>query len=226
MQNNSIKTRYSNGFTLLEILIAMLIFGVTLTTLYSTYTGSIRNIEETKSLTVIYRKARIALERIKEDLESAYLVQITADTSSEEGFFGKNLEIDGRGTDNIQFNSTAHLDFSEGGHGIGRAKLQYYVTENEDDESFMLLRSDSLEFNKDFVVGEGGLILCDNLYSFNFTYYDSNGESYDEWDSTNDLQKNKMPSRISVSLVFMGEDDEPSQKFQTDVAIPLVNEKI
>ena len=226
MHINSIKIRTLAGFTLLEILIAMLIFGVTLTTLYSTYTATIRNIEKAKFLAETYRKARVALERITEDLESAYLTKATTDTTSELGFYGKDLELEGRSSDSIQFTSSAHLVFNEETHSLGRARLNYYVSDSEDDEGFLLFRSDTMELDNNFIEAEGGLILCDNLYSVDFIYYDENGDTYEEWDSTSDLQKNKMPSRISVSLVFANEDDEPSQKFQTDVAIPLVNEKI
>ncbi len=67
-----IRGENSPGFTLLEILIAMFIFAIVLSTIYTSYTGTFRILDETKEQTDIYRMARIALERMHEDLESVY----------------------------------------------------------------------------------------------------------------------------------------------------------
>ncbi|MBW1691930.1 MAG: prepilin-type N-terminal cleavage/methylation domain-containing protein [Deltaproteobacteria bacterium] len=47
------------GFTLIEILIAIMIFATLLTTIYTSYTGTFRVIEDTESQAEIYRMARI-----------------------------------------------------------------------------------------------------------------------------------------------------------------------
>ena len=61
-------TTNPKGFTLLEVLIAMSIFAVVLSMLYTVYTGTFRNIEETESQADLYQMARIVLERMTEDL--------------------------------------------------------------------------------------------------------------------------------------------------------------
>ncbi|MGD2127457.1 MAG: type II secretion system protein, partial [Desulfobacteraceae bacterium] len=93
------------GFTLLEILLAMFIFAIVLSTLYTAYTGTFRNVDETESQADIYRMARIALERIVEDLESAYIPPWAVGPETEEEptqpapFVGENVQISDRSAD-------------------------------------------------------------------------------------------------------------------------------
>lgn len=61
------------GFTLLEILLALSILATVLSTVFASYTGAFRLVSETEGQAEIYQMARIALERIVEDLESFYL---------------------------------------------------------------------------------------------------------------------------------------------------------
>ena len=63
------------GFTLVEILIAIIIFATIISILYSSYTGTLRNIKETQYQADIYHMARVAIERMVEDLESVYISQ-------------------------------------------------------------------------------------------------------------------------------------------------------
>ena len=76
--------RNQKGFTLLEILLAFFIFSIVLTTLYTAYTGTFRNIDQAESQSDAYQMARIALERMIEDLESTYVTPPVEDQESVE----------------------------------------------------------------------------------------------------------------------------------------------
>lgn len=92
----------SKGFTLLEILIAVFIFGAVLSIVFTSYTGTFRIIDETESYADIYGKARIALERMQEDLQSAYFSEREKSSGFEEEtvqparFVGEDKNIKGR----------------------------------------------------------------------------------------------------------------------------------
>ena len=75
----------TRGFTLIEILIAVSILAVVLSTIFASYTGTFSIIEETESQADIYGMARIAMERIQEDLESAYASEGTETRDSDQG---------------------------------------------------------------------------------------------------------------------------------------------
>ena len=219
------------GFTLLEVLIAMFIFAVILSTIYVAYTGTFRNIEETESQADLYQMARIVLERMTEDLESAYIVAQTKDAKEEESpeanqttrFVGTMAEVEGRRLDTLRFASKAHIVFNGGEPYPGTAEIVYYVRENSGEVGgFTLYRTDRANFERGEEDATSGWILCDHLYAIRFTYYDQEGSAYDNWDSTEESFKDKVPSEISILLELANETNPESPlKFMTAVALPM-----
>ena len=216
------------AFTLLEILIAMFIFAIVLSTIYTSYTGAFRIVDDTESQTDIYEMARIALERMHEDLESVYIPENPKSSAPEEPasslfeFIGEDKEIEGRSADPLRFTSTAHLVFSEEDEASGTAEIAYYVEEGDEGEGFVLYRSDTSTFEEKPEEQTGGLVLCDSLVSVSFAYYDDEGEVSDDWDSTSDQLKNQIPRMVSILLEFQNKSDpETPFKFLTTVALPV-----
>ena len=219
------------GFTLLEILIAMFIFAVVLTTIFSSYTGTFRIIDETESRADIYAMARTVLIRMQEDLESIHFKE-TGSSESEESsleratFLGENKEIKGRDADTLRFLSRAHLIFDEEDENPGVAEISYYVSENEGEDSLTLYRSDRPELEAPQEEGTGGLILCDGLFSVSVTYHDADGEMHENWDSSEDESKHKLPVMVSILLEFLNiRNVEKPYKFMTRVALPMARER-
>ncbi len=220
------------GFTLLEILLAMFIFTIVLSTLYTAYTGTFRNVDETEYQADIYRMARIALERITEDLESAYIPPWAV--SPEPGgenlqpppFVGEDVQISDRNADTLLFFSRAHLVFDEEELDTTTARISYDVRESEEgEEVFALYRSDTPSLEEAPEKGAGGLILCDGLHAVNFTYYDDEGRGYDRWDSANEEFKDKLPVMVSIVLEFVDKrNPEAPLKFVSAVALPMARE--
>jgi general secretion pathway protein J len=219
------------GFTLLEVLIAMFIFAVVLSTLYVAYTGTFRNIEETESQADLYQMARIVLERMTEDLESVYMAAQTKEATGEETveedqstrFVGTMAETEGKRLDTLRFASKAHIVFNGGEPYPGTAEIVYYVRENSGEEGgFTLYRTDRANFLHREEEATGGWILCDHLYAIQFTYYDEQGGAYDNWDSTDEAFKDKLPSGVSILLELVNKDNPESPlKFMTGVALPM-----
>ena len=223
----SIKT---GGFTLIEILIAIVIFATLLTTIYASYTGTFRVIGDTESQAEIYRMARIAMERMLEDLESVYIQKgnqhagSEGDRGSSFQFLGEEREIMGRRADTLRFASSAHIDFSGKNPGHGTAQIGYFVRESTDGEDFVLYRSDNPLFKETYPFDEesGGLTLCEGLASVAFTYYGEEGGVFNSWDSATEDMENKIPKMVSISLEFQNIlNPELPIRFMTSVALPM-----
>jgi general secretion pathway protein J len=111
-----------NGFTLIEVLLAVFIFAVVISLIFTAYTGSIRIMNNTDSQADVSRMASIALERMTEDLESILISTWIKpdDTANSPGlsgrFFGENDQIDGMSADRIRFLSKARVIFDEQPH--------------------------------------------------------------------------------------------------------------
>lgn len=209
------QTKYNNGFTLLEILIALAIFAVIVSILFPAFIGTFRNMEAAETDSEIYQMARITLDRMTEDLASAYL-------SQDVSFMGMDNTINGQGADSVRFMSRAHLAFNERQSLDGNAQLAYYIKEGEEEKGLILYRSDTLELREAPEEGTGGLILCQGLSAAQLTYQDADGEAHDEWDSSSIVYKNRLPLKVSILLEFVNQaDPESPLRFMTSVFIPM-----
>jgi general secretion pathway protein J len=216
-----------NGFTLLEILIAIFIFSVILGTIFTSYTGTFKIIDDTEAQAEIYGMARMALQRIIEDLGSAYMIGQTESPEAEAepiekaGFLGEDREIRGRDADTVRFLSRASLDLEEEGGESGIRRIAYQVVEEGDGNSLALYRSDTSELVEDDERGRAGQILCNRLSAIKFTYFDADGNRHDHWDSAQEEFRNKLPVRASILLEFTNErDPEAPVRFLTGIALP------
>jgi type II secretion system protein J len=219
-----------SGFTLIEILIAIVIFVTLLTTIYASYTGTFRVIGDTESQAEIYRMARIAMERIIEDLESLYIREAGSQNGSEEStdnlfqFLGEEKEIMGQRADTLRFLSSAHINLSGNNPGYGATQIGYYVKEDDDGENFVLYRTDNPLFKETYAPDEmsGGLVLCEGLVSVTFTYYGEDGQASNSWDSASEGTENKIPKAVSVTLELENSlNPEMPIIFTTGIALPM-----
>jgi len=210
----------------------MFIFGVVLSTIFASYTGTFRVIEETESSAGIYGMARIALERMREDLESVYMPKKEKHSMPEKGgiyptpFFGEDKEIEGIDADTLSFVSRGHVVFDGEDENFGLAALTYYVRENDRGEGLILYRSDTPVIEEMPEKGTGGLVLCDGLSLVNLLYHDAGGKAHDSWDSTGEEFKNRLPAMVSIMLEFINPaDPEMPFRFMTGVALPMARGK-
>ena len=218
------------GFTLLEILIAVFIFATIISILYTSYTGTLRNIKETEYQVAIYQMARITLVRMVEDLESAYISPFAGVSPSEEnspletGFSGENIEIEGKYADSLDFTSRGHIVLTEEDETVASARISYYIKEADDGDSFILYRSDVPDFDEQPETGTGGLIICDRLHSIDFTFHDDKGEVYESWNSSADDTLGRLPSMVQIRLEFSNRSNPESPlRFMTGVMLPMAS---
>jgi prepilin-type N-terminal cleavage/methylation domain-containing protein len=218
------------GFTLLEILIAIFILGTVLSTIFASYTGTFRVIQETEARTDVYAMARVALSRMQEDVESAYVYPQKASDedlleTQEAQFVGEDKTVDGNDADSLRFLSTAQILLSEEDKHSGLTEIRYYVKESEETEGLVLYRSDTPELQEKPEPDTGGAVLCEGLSSVRFTYRDREGTEYDSWDSLGRQDDTRLPAMVSILLEFRNrsQPDVP-YRFMGGAAIPMAGE--
>ncbi len=180
---------------------------------------------ETEAQAEIYEMARIAFERIVDDLGSVYIPQqevgpaeLTETKEQSVRFEGEDNDIAGNSADTLRFISRAHLVFGEQDLPCETGEIAYYVEEDEETETLVLYRSDRPQLEEPWEEGEGGVPLCEKLMAVNFTYYDAEGEEYESWDP---FSTQGIPRLVSISLEFVSPSNpEASLKFATSVALP------
>jgi general secretion pathway protein J len=214
----------NKGFTLLEIIFAITIFAVIIGSIYPAYTSTCSNIQIAENESDIYYMARVAMARIVDDLESAYIPDknIIDELSDLNSFIGENEYIDGSRADKIRFISRAHIDFKDNSGNRNVAKIAYYAAQVEDTGAITLYRSDTLDSHDWPEEKTEGFVICEGLNSFYLTYTDENGQEYDTWDSSDISFKNKLPHMVAITLEFINKINyERPIQFTTGVFLPM-----
>ncbi len=101
-------------------------------------------------------------------------------------------------------------------------EIVYYVQAvNEND--FVLRRADNICFDKPFEEKKSDPVLCENIKSLTFIYYDQEGAEYENWDS--DLERFGHATPVAIGIKLEIGNDSDFQLFETTVAIPVHREK-
>ena len=215
----------NKGFTLLELLLAFFIFSLIIGTIYASYSGSFTTINMAESRMDTYRKAAIALAKISEDLQAAYLSLQPPNSFGAESdstrFVGKDSEIDGSEADTLSFFSRVGPLFDDEDEAAAGQMISYEVIQGEEAGELVLLRSERGEFIAQSEAAVG-LPLCDGLQAVRLTYVDDGGEEHESWDSGSEENGNILPRVVSIALLFPNHEnpDEP-QLFKTGIALPV-----
>jgi general secretion pathway protein J len=226
----NLKPVINRGFTLLEILIAIFMLALVVSAVFGAFSGTFKVVNETEAQEEIYATARVALERISEDLASVCGGSLPKGEQPEAGatrqrflFVGEDHQVDDKNADTLRFLSSAHLSFKPGRHAQGPAEINYYTEYQEKTGSLTLYRSDTLDYLEGAENGQGGLLLCEGLKWLDFIYYDKDGDAHNTWDTTENSGRAPLPSRVEISVGFENVlDPENPLQFMTGVAMPPI----
>ncbi|HAJ28051.1 MAG TPA: hypothetical protein DCG53_12550 [Syntrophus sp. (in: bacteria)] len=211
------------GFTLIEILIAIFILSVVLSTVYAAYWGTFRMAGVTEYESEIYTMARTTMNRVMFDLSAL------SPYDGKMGFIAQKQDLGKGEFTGLLFLSKANIAFDEKEANHGTTSIAYYVREadgaTEDKKKYSLIRMDGLYGgpNKG-VYGQRGFSLCERVQSLVFLFYDNDGKEYETWDSTSDnqLQKNKAPVMVTVQLTLENPNDRDHPYiFSTRMYLPF-----
>jgi general secretion pathway protein J len=207
-----------NGFTLIEILIAIFILGVILSTVYASYSNTLTVTRELEYESKVYKMARTTVDRMIHDLSSLQLIGGAFELRSEKEKWG------GGEITSLYFWSAAHLAFNENEVDGTPALIGYFPQEDAAGEGVSLRRSD-VPANRIVKTqgAQGGFVICQNVESLEMKFYDVKGKEYDAWDSSSSVQEQnkKIPSAILIELSLVNKNNkEKPYKFMTKIFLP------
>jgi general secretion pathway protein J len=222
-------TRWADrGFTLLEIMIAISIFAIIATTIFTSYSALLSGSETSDQGTASYEMAKNCLNRMIVDIESIHLTLSPGYTPPVLGeppdlyrIVGEIVDIQGVSFPRLRFTSLAHLSFG-GKTEKGIAEIVYYV-QASGDENYVLKRADNLYPYKTFEEKAGDPVLCTDVKSLTFKYYDQDGTAYDFWDSDDEDYGYSTPKAIDINLELAESSD--SLWFKTMVTPTVYRKK-
>lgn len=212
------------GFTLLEILLAIFIFAIIITTIFASYRTVFSGTDAINKDQAYYEMAKGCLNRMVIDLQSIYIALPPAYTipdfdDSPDSFriVSDTDFIKGLSFARLRFTSLAHLPLGKNQHD-GIAEIVYYVEETGENQ-LVLKRSDSLNLLQSAQKKTTDPVLCKGLKKLEYTFYDQEGTEYETWNSELKEFDYTTPRAIGIKLE-LNTGSDTGLLFETRVNLP------
>jgi type II secretion system protein J len=224
MMNNSISRSkfYLNrpgGFTLLEILIAIAILALVVSSLYGAYSGTMETTEKVESVRNVDQVARLALVQLTDDFKSLYYEKAQEESEDSPYHFGggREMEIEGEGGPVVTFVTTSHLGFEMMFPSFRINRVSYVLEKQGDsDLSYTLVRTESSFADLPGEHDETKVELADGVESLTLNYVDAEEQTFSQWDTEEAESEGLLPRLVQIRLEMAGESP---RVFTTSVAI-------
>jgi general secretion pathway protein J len=215
--------RQERGFTLVELLMAMFIFAIVVSSVYGSYRATFHIIHGSEARLQMANAARIVFEILAEDLGSIV-------TGPGVVFSGETNNYSGKRGDSLSFVSSAHLVLRKADTNAGPVLIRYEVEPDTATGFLDLYRLQSVllpgvEPNEEEAERH---LVCRGLREFRFTYLDRDGNETAEWqveerevagEGTAE-EESPLPTMVSVELSFAeAMDSDENTLFKTAVAL-------
>ncbi len=168
------------GFTLIEMLVAIAIFALLMISVYQTFDQGLRAyriVEESRELN---ETARLVLERIQDDLESA---AIFTDDPNMVMIGEDGTGAAGRPTDRLVFATLNHLALDPNAPESDLAEVEYQIRPDPETRAPLLTRREKPYLDDDHEQGGVLTILSDKVLALNFRYFDGSETLEERWDA-------------------------------------------
>lgn len=211
-----------SGFTVVEILIAIFIFAIIVTTVFGSYRATSEQVEIVARDHHLVEMGRNCLDRITRDMAAIRIAPLPE--YKPPGFdsppdpyriVGIHDSVGDRTMSQLRFTSFEHLPIRPS-RPFGIARIVYYV-EPDDTDRYRLYRSDQLYPFESFEPDPADPVLCAQVHAFDVTFYDERGDSSETWDSESESIDFATPAAVGIRLELGDKDNR--QVFSTRVAL-------
>ncbi len=188
------------GFTLIEIMVALAVFGLVLAAIYASWTLIIKSAELGLSASARIQRERIALATLEESLGCVRSFQSDL---RHYGFVADN-------NDNGMLSFVAQLpeSFPRGGRfgDFDVRRVTFSIEDGPDSGPELVLRQNPILMDVDEDERNHPLVLAKDVDKMTFEFWDERkGEWVDTWDATNQL-----PKLLKLTLEFVRKDPRSS----------------
>jgi general secretion pathway protein J len=199
------------GFTLLEVVVAIGVLALIGTLTFGTVAGAIevRDVLERRDRTT--QQARIAMDRLRRDLQLAYLTKNTGAVNTYRTLF---VGQDDAADDRLWFASLSHLRLYKDARECDQTEITYWTEADPNaEDARVLLRREAPRI--DHEPEKDGIIqpLAYNVRSFDVRFLDSQTNEWrEEWDTTGADTPNRLPRAARITLTMLAPDPEDDSR--------------
>jgi type II secretory pathway pseudopilin PulG len=213
------------GFTLVELLLALLMFALIAGTIFASFAAIADGVEKGRQSGEVYRVARGAIQRLMQEIGAAFQLQVQCLEDAPnyicEPLKGESAEVEGRPRDRLMFLTIPYRRFPEGTASNEICNVCYSIAENPHRVPALFRYEDcALDKQERDRCGEkqGPLELTDMVVGLDITYYDAEAEPHDTWPT--DDAKGTLPCRVHVALTLRHPQGH-EQVFTTTIVLPM-----
>jgi len=195
----------TSGFTLLEIMVALLVLGLLSSALFAIFGTTIDSKERVEKYNELYQTSRQVIDRSHRELSLAFLSP--SKNRNPTVLLGVDAEEEGYPMDSITFTSLAHVPMGVDNRESEECELSYFIIEDSSTGMHHLMRREDTSLDDDPLQGGISYEMAEDIRGLNFRYYD--GEEWqDSWDSREGDTEGKLPYVVEVVLILPGVDDQ------------------
>ncbi len=213
------------GMTLIEIMVAITIFAVVGTMIYSTFVNTARHKAQVEADIDRHHALEAALERMAREISMAFVsAQPNPNTSlqvTKTVFQG----IDRGSRDRLDFTSFSHRRLFRNAHESDQNELSYFLANDPDDPGeTVLARREQNRIDDDPTRGGRVDILLEGVEALELEYLDPTTHLWvTRWDTRNATdQPNRLPSQVKIRIrVKDPRNPRRTQVFGTRAILPI-----
>lgn len=211
----------NEGFTLIEVLLAIFIGSIVLTVLYTSFFQIIKAKERIEEGLEIYHEARVVMSKMTKDLTTAFprgLVNSQTANITYPFFYGVKEGDQSK----LSFTALSRTP-TPNSRESDQTEISYFLEPIPDSDLYALIRRDNPTIGNE--TGGTQYPISERIVGFNLSYLpgipDANGarEFSSEWNSNETLS---LPTAVQVELIMRSPGGEDMQ-FSSLVIIPVVN---
>ena len=225
--------RGERGFTLVELLVAIVILASISLLIYNAFASMKRSREGVERVQDRYREGRLALTRMTRELQSAYIslhAPILASLMVQKTAF---IATTGTPADRLDFDSFSNRRIDRNSHVSDQCELSYFGSSDPDHSGVTdLVRRVSTTLDLDPKKGGRVEVLATDIDLFKLQYLDPMTNAWvDTWDTTQSVtgQPARLPVQVKIVLVLNGGNRQGYDRGQgtirlvTKVDLPIEN---
>jgi general secretion pathway protein J len=233
MSHDARAVRAARGFTLVELLVAIVVLSLISVLIYNAFASMKRSREGIERVDDRYREGRLAMTRMVRELQSAYIsLHAPINTSL---LVQRTAFIASTGTpaDRLDFNSFSNRRIDKNSHVSDQCELSYFGSANPEISGVTdLARRISTTLDLEPKKGGRVEVLATDIDLFDLQYLDPvTGNWVETWDTTQSVtgQPARLPVQVRIVLVLNGGSRQGYQRGQgrirlvTKVALPIDN---